>query len=128
MAFRQCKIADGLPGNSIRSVVHDKMGYAWIATANALSRFDGVSFTNAEVLDTSFRLGSSSLFRLVSMDDSLMALTTDKAVCPINTKQFRSGRYEFNSEGRLLYRKEHPSSSVNNFLYRFKRNTCNHLF
>ena len=90
--FAQYRIGDGLPGNNIRSVLRDKKGYAWVATANALSRFDGITFASAEALDASFRLGNTSVFRLSSVDDSLMALTTDRGVYLINTLQLHCRR------------------------------------
>jgi hypothetical protein len=92
LAFAQYKVGDGLPGNSIRSVVQDKKGYTWVAAANALCRFDGISFTAAEALDSSFHLGNISVFRLGKIDDSLMALTSDKGAYLINTQHVKCRR------------------------------------
>ncbi len=36
---------DGLPQNSVSSVLQTRDGYLWVGTANGLTRFDGVRFT-----------------------------------------------------------------------------------
>jgi ligand-binding sensor domain-containing protein len=38
--------ANGLPSNQIRHVVHDTLGFLWIASDAGLLRFDGINFTN----------------------------------------------------------------------------------
>jgi signal transduction histidine kinase/ligand-binding sensor domain-containing protein len=39
---------DGLPGNVVRSIVQAADGYLWIATAEGITRFDGVEFEPVE--------------------------------------------------------------------------------
>ncbi len=39
---------DGLPGNVVRSMVQATDGYLWIATAEGITRFDGVEFEPVE--------------------------------------------------------------------------------
>lgn len=51
-------VEDGLPQNSVHSIVQTRDGYVWIATPNGLVRFDGVRFVvfrrgDAPGLDTS---------------------------------------------------------------------------
>lgn len=36
---------EGLPGNAVRSVAQSADGYLWVATAEGVARFDGVSFS-----------------------------------------------------------------------------------
>ena len=38
--------ANGLPNDSIRSIVQTADGYLWFSTSNGLARFDGVNFTS----------------------------------------------------------------------------------
>lgn len=47
--IEQWKVADGLPQNSVRSIVQDTNNYLWIATYSGLVRFDGVKFTLFDV-------------------------------------------------------------------------------
>ena len=43
--FKMINSGDGLPGNTITSIVQDANGYLWFGTSNGLCRYDGVSFT-----------------------------------------------------------------------------------
>ena len=42
---RVWQTADGLPQNSVNSVVEDSNGYLWLGTEEGLARLDGVAFT-----------------------------------------------------------------------------------
>lgn len=44
-AYRHYDVSSGLPGNCIRSIVQDSVGYIWMATQNGLSRYNGITFT-----------------------------------------------------------------------------------
>ncbi|WP_246485093.1 two-component regulator propeller domain-containing protein [Chitinophaga qingshengii] len=43
---------NGLPQNSVKSIVKDASGFIWLATENGLTRFDGAHFTNYERSNT----------------------------------------------------------------------------
>ena len=43
---KQWNIKDGLPSQSLKSVVQDQQGYMWLGTQFGLSRFDGYEFKN----------------------------------------------------------------------------------
>ena len=42
--FKHLTIDDGLPSNTIHSIIKDKHGFMWFATMNGLARYDGYSF------------------------------------------------------------------------------------
>jgi signal transduction histidine kinase/ligand-binding sensor domain-containing protein len=44
-SIRSWQIQDGLPQNSVTSIVQTPDGYLWLATFNGLARFDGARFT-----------------------------------------------------------------------------------
>jgi ligand-binding sensor domain-containing protein len=44
--YRQFTTSDGLPSNTVYSILQDRNGFIWFATENGLSKFDGVSFEN----------------------------------------------------------------------------------
>src|SRR5690554_7192170 len=44
--IRYLTIDEGLPQNTVNSILKDQMGYLWFATGNGLSRYDGYSFQN----------------------------------------------------------------------------------
>ncbi|MGG7666964.1 sensor histidine kinase [Dyadobacter sp. BHUBP1] len=43
-SLRQLTEEEGLPQNSVRSIVHDELGFIWLATEQGLVRYDGKSF------------------------------------------------------------------------------------
>lgn len=43
-AFENWQIADGLPQNTVQSVVRTHDGYLWLGTVEGAARFDGISF------------------------------------------------------------------------------------
>src|SRR5713226_3022454 len=46
------RTADGLPQNSVTSIVQTPDGYLWLATYDGLVRFDGVRFTVFDTANT----------------------------------------------------------------------------
>jgi ligand-binding sensor domain-containing protein/signal transduction histidine kinase/DNA-binding response OmpR family regulator len=45
-SFRYLTIAEGLPQNTVNSILKDSFGFMWFATGNGLSRYDGYDFVN----------------------------------------------------------------------------------
>ncbi len=46
LQFKQFTVEDGLPQNTVFSIVQDCTGFMWFGTADGLSRYDGYSFKN----------------------------------------------------------------------------------
>ena len=46
LPIRTYTTADGLPRDSIQTIVSDPRGYLWFCTSDGLSRFDGYEFVN----------------------------------------------------------------------------------
>jgi len=51
MASRSLSAKDGLLCNQIYDIVQDKQGFIWLATVNGISRYDGYSFLNYNMLN-----------------------------------------------------------------------------
>ena len=45
ISIEQITVADGLPENSVRSIIQDKYGFLWLGTQNGLVKYDGYNFT-----------------------------------------------------------------------------------
>ena len=41
LRFEHLTINDGLPENSVRSILQDRHGFLWFGTQNGVARFDG---------------------------------------------------------------------------------------
>lgn len=65
---------DGLPQNTVESVLQTRDGYIWIATDGGLVRFDGVQFTVFDKRNTALK--SSSIISLVEDGQGTLWLTT----------------------------------------------------
>lgn len=46
--FEHLTVADGLPENSVRTMMQDHLGYMWMGTQNGLARYDGTTLTAFE--------------------------------------------------------------------------------
>lgn len=51
MVGRNLSARDGLLSNQVYDIVQDRQGYIWFATSNGLSRYDGYSFLNYNMLN-----------------------------------------------------------------------------
>ena len=51
---KQWNVQNGLPSQSIKSLVQDQQGYVWLGTQFGLSRFDGYKFRNFTTQNTQF--------------------------------------------------------------------------
>ncbi|MET7258708.1 ligand-binding sensor domain-containing protein [Dyadobacter fermentans] len=71
---------NGLPQNSVRSIVRDPRGNIWLATERGLVRFDGHRFVNFDNLGNSFAARSISGFNLdpQSRNGGLLAMSSNE--------------------------------------------------
>jgi ligand-binding sensor domain-containing protein len=76
-------VKDGLPVNSINSLLQDRAGYIWAATFDGLVRFDGIRFTV-------FNSANSGVTATVDTLDKVTAGSCETTVVAVvRTKQAR---------------------------------------
>lgn len=73
--YQNWSIRDGLPVNSISSIVQGKDGYIWLGTADGLVRFDGVRFFTYSTADHP-GLKHNRIRGVVNYRDGLLILTS----------------------------------------------------
>ena len=61
---KQWNVKNGLPSQSIESIVQDREGYIWLGTQFGLSRFDGFQFRNFTTQNTAF-LQTNAIHKLL---------------------------------------------------------------
>ena len=61
---KQWNVQNGLPSQSIKSLVQDQQGYVWLGTQFGLSRFDGYQFRNFTTQNTQF-LQTNAIHKLL---------------------------------------------------------------
>ena len=81
--------ADGIPHNTVRSVLESRNRYLWIGTANGLARFDGVRFKVFDAANTP-ELVSDNIFSLYEDRQGTLWLRTLRGVA-----RRVNGRFEF---------------------------------
>ncbi|MBE3672861.1 ligand-binding sensor domain-containing diguanylate cyclase [Pseudoalteromonas distincta] len=93
---KQWNIKDGLPSQSLKSVVQDQQGYMWLGTQFGLSRFDGTTFTNYNTQNSPF-LPSNGVNKLLVDSSGLLWVGTKSGLVVINPATFSA--QEFNIKG-----------------------------
>ena len=81
------KTEDGLPENSVQTVVQTRDGYIWLATQEGLVRFDGIQFTVYDKSNTP-QLGSSYILALYEDHESSLWIGTTRGICRLKDGQF----------------------------------------
>ena len=60
--FEHFTVADGLPENSVRTMLQDRFGFLWFGTQNGLARYDGQAMTVFQPdSDDPYSIGGSSI-------------------------------------------------------------------
>jgi signal transduction histidine kinase/ligand-binding sensor domain-containing protein/DNA-binding response OmpR family regulator len=81
-------VKDGLPVNSVGSIIQDHTGYIWLATFDGLVRFDGVRFTVFNSANSD-ELPSNRIIGLKEARDGTLWLSTEQG----HVVRFRDGRF-----------------------------------
>ena len=71
-------VEDGLSQNSVSDMVKDKAGFAWLATHDGLSRFDGFSFRNYKASSKLIGRSVSNQFERLIADEKGFVLKTEQ--------------------------------------------------
>ncbi|EWS99282.1 diguanylate cyclase [Pseudoalteromonas sp. SCSIO 43095] len=93
---KQWNIKDGLPSQSLKSVVQDNQGYMWLGTQFGLSRFDGNTFTNYNTQNSLF-LPSNGINKLLIDGQGLLWIGTKNGLVVIDPEKLTA--QEFNIKG-----------------------------
>jgi diguanylate cyclase (GGDEF)-like protein len=76
--FEHLMVEDGLPNATVLSVLQDKQGLMWFATADGVGRYDGYSFTTfRHEKDNANSLSNNNTFALIESRDGLIWIGTD---------------------------------------------------
>ncbi|KPH93505.1 diguanylate cyclase [Pseudoalteromonas porphyrae] len=93
---KQWNTQNGLPSQSLKSVVQDEQGYMWLGTQFGLSRFDGNTFTNYNTLNSHF-LPSNGINKLLVDSDGYLWIGTKDGIVVIDPTTMAA--QQFNVKG-----------------------------
>ncbi|MFM1771808.1 MAG: hypothetical protein RLZZ71_950 [Bacteroidota bacterium] len=82
-------INDGLPHNGINDIVMDNDGFAWIATDNGISRYDGYHFVNFNSTTSPFIFNDNRISEIKKIGESLFLLTEADGLIELIPRQLR---------------------------------------
>jgi signal transduction histidine kinase/ligand-binding sensor domain-containing protein/AraC-like DNA-binding protein/ActR/RegA family two-component response regulator len=97
-------VKDGLPVNSINSLLQDRTGYIWASTFDGLVRFDGLRFTVFNSANSE-ELPSNRITLLKEGRDGALWLTTEQG----HVVRFRDGRFTNIPFANIPFEKFKPS-------------------
>ncbi|MFU2511479.1 diguanylate cyclase domain-containing protein [Pseudoalteromonas sp. ASV78] len=122
---QQWNMQNGLPSQSLKSVVQDEQGYMWLGTQFGLSRFDGNTFTNYNTLNSNF-LPSNGINKLLIDSQGYLWVGTKDGLVVIDPTTMAA--QEFSVKGAVRDIIEDAKGSLwvaANGLYFISRNQIN---
>lgn len=87
-------IAEGLSQQTVTSILQESKGYMWFGTLNGLNRYDGIHFTNYEMIpgDSSSLLGNR-IYQICEDTDGSLWIATDRGLNRYNRNTDKFIRY-----------------------------------
>jgi len=86
LSFRLLTVDDGLPQNSIETIIQDKKGYVWVGCEGGVSRYDGVNFKNFTKEDG---LSDNHIRKIFEDSKGVMWFATNNGITSYNGKKFQ---------------------------------------
>ncbi|MEH6396550.1 ligand-binding sensor domain-containing diguanylate cyclase [Pseudoalteromonas sp.] len=122
---QQWNMQNGLPSQSLKSVVQDEQGYMWLGTQFGLSRFDGNTFTNYNTLNSNF-LPSNGINKLLVDSEGYLWIGTKDGLVVIDPTTMAAQEFAVKGQVRDIIEDAKGSLWVAaNGLYFVSRNQIN---
>lgn len=106
LRFERLVVEDGLPHATVLSVLQDRQGFMWFATANGLARYDGSTFVvYKHDINNPDSLSNNNTFSLIESSDGLLWIGTDPGGLNIldpETGKFKIYKKEENNQNSLI--------------------------
>lgn len=91
LRFERLSVEDGLPNATVLSVLQDRDGFMWFATADGVARYDGTEFKVFRHSDDPNSLSNNNTFCLLQSRDGLIWIGTDPG--GLNVYDPETGRF-----------------------------------
>ncbi|MFC3032481.1 two-component regulator propeller domain-containing protein [Pseudoalteromonas fenneropenaei] len=90
---KQWNIQNGLPSQSLSSIVQDKQGYIWLGTQFGLSRFDGNEFSNFNTQNSDF-LPSNGINKLLLDSHGMLWIGTRSGIVRLDPNSMQAEQFK----------------------------------
>lgn len=109
--FEHLTVEDGLPNSTVLSVLQDKQGFMWFATADGASRYDGYTFTTFRHDTTNANsLSNNNTFAMMETSDGLIWIGTDPG--GLNVYNPETGKFKL-----YVHEENNPDSLIDNSIW-----------
>lgn len=117
LTFDYLTIKDGLPQNTVQSIIKDKYGFMWFGTFNGLCRYDGYKFKTYNSIpgDTTSIANNRVHYIYKDKNGVLWIATFDSYVCRYNYQTDNFTRYRLEKLPRWLRDSTNRLRNVANF-------------
>jgi ligand-binding sensor domain-containing protein len=107
--FHHITVDDGLPSNTVNSVIRDSRGFIWIASENGVSRYDGYTFTNFRSNEEdAFSISSNIAYALCEDKQSRLWVGSVNGLDLLNRSMDRFDKHFFKGiPVRAIYQDSH---------------------
>jgi diguanylate cyclase (GGDEF)-like protein len=94
LRFEHLTVEDGLPHATVLSVLQDQDGFMWFATADGITRYDGVNFTTFrhDLKNLENSLSNNNTFALIQTRDGRIWIGTDPG--GLNVYDPKTGKFQ----------------------------------
>lgn len=93
--FRHYSVLNGMPSNTVWSIMQDRQGFMWFGTKNGLCRFDGYSFKTYQLDKGGANGGWSRFIRAICRADSThLWVGTESGVYTLDLETEQFSRFE----------------------------------
>ena len=117
-------ITSGLPHNEVNDIAIDNDGYAWIATDNGVSRYDGYHFINFNSTTHPSLFKNNIINEIEKNGDVLYLLTEGDGLIEVNTKKIRFKKLSLEKPLSMSFSNDTTAFLFNTGMLLLKRNNA----
>jgi two-component sensor histidine kinase len=117
-------ITSGLPHNEVNDIAIDNEGYAWIATDNGVSRYDGYNFINFNSTTYPSLFKNNIVNEIAKNGNALYLLTEGDGLIEVNTQKIRFRKLSLDKPLSLAFSEDTTAFLFNTGELVLKRNNA----
>lgn len=122
----------GLPGNHVRCITQDTLGFMWIGTISGFARFDGFNFKKY-IINSDFDVRSADIRKIICDNNNIIWFITNNKILAFHSETnkfsiFNGSDANIRIKNIVLFRKNYLVVSSDSGLYQIKYDSLESLF